>query len=125
MSKNHPLFISVEASQLISTVMNKSTDAPAKTLGIMKMLKPHFPALALGLLAAIGEGIANLLDPWPLKIVLDDVLRSQYTHGWLNRFIFSTFGSDKLAVLKFAVLAVFLIAVAGALCSYAEKYLTT
>jgi ATP-binding cassette subfamily B protein len=94
-------------------------------LGIVEMLRPHFLSLGLGLLAAIGEGIANLLDPWPLKIVLDDVLRSQHTHGWLNRFIFSTFGSDKLAVLKFAVLAVFLIAVAGALCSYAEKYLTT
>src|ERR1022692_2756824 len=119
MSKNHPLFISVEASQLISTVMNKSTDAPAKTLGIMKMLKPHFPALALGLLAALGEGVANLLDPWPLKIVLDDVLREQPVHGWLSRFILSTVGRDSSAILKFAVLAVFFIAVAEALCSYA------
>lgn len=95
------------------------------SLGIVGMLRPHFPSLTLGLLAAIGEGIANLLDPWPLKIVLDDVLRSQHNHGWLNRFIYATFGSDKPAVLKFAVFAVFLIAVADALCSYAEKYLTT
>ena len=79
----------------------------------------------MGLLAAVGEGIANLLDPWPLKIVLDNVLRARPIHGWLNRFILSTVGSDSLAILKFAVVAVLLIAVADALCSYAEKYLTT
>src|ERR1019366_6466894 len=67
----------------------------------------------------------NLLDPWPLKIVLDNVLRSQSVHGWVSRFILSTLGENRLAILKFAVVGVFLIAVAGALCSYAEKYLTT
>jgi hypothetical protein len=36
------------------------------------MPRPHFLAVALGLLAALGEGIANLLDPWLLKIVLDN-----------------------------------------------------
>ena len=25
----------------------------------------------------IGESVANLLEPWPLKIVLDNVLKSQ------------------------------------------------
>ncbi len=28
-------------------------------------------------LAVIGEGIADLAEPWPLKIVLDNVLRLQ------------------------------------------------
>ena len=44
-------------------------------LTIRELLQPHVPALSLGLLAVIGEGAANLLEPWPLKIVLDDVLR--------------------------------------------------
>jgi subfamily B ATP-binding cassette protein MsbA len=79
----------------------------------------------LALVAAVGEGLANLLDPWPLKIVLDNVLRSHPVHGWLNRLIQSTVGNNSFAILKFAVLAVLLIAVADALCSYAEKYLTT
>ena len=34
-------------------------------------------------------------------------------------------GTDRLAILKFAALAALAIAVVGALCSYAEKYLTT
>ncbi len=105
--------------------MDTPAARPAKSLGIMKMLRPHFPALALALVAALGEGVANLLDPWPLKIVLDDVLRSKPTHGWLNRVIFSLTGTDSYSILKFAVIAVFLIALLDAVCSFTEKYLTT
>ena len=54
----------------------------------------------------VGEGVANLLEPWPLKIVLDSVLRSHPLNGWLNRFIETTVGDDKLAILKFACAAV-------------------
>jgi len=105
--------------------MENSAARPIKTLGIASLLRPHLGALALALAAAIGEGVANLLDPWPLKIVLDNVLRSHPTHGWLNHLIFSSVGQDPYAILKFAVLAVLVIALADALCSYAEKYLTT
>lgn len=105
--------------------MVNSTTKPPKSPGISEMLRPHLGLLALAFLAAVGEGLANLLDPWPLKIVLDNVLRGHSTHGWLNRFIDVHFGHDNLSVLKFAVAAVFLIAVVEALCSYAEKYLTT
>jgi ATP-binding cassette subfamily B protein len=74
----------------------------------------------------VGSTVASLLEPWPLKVVLDNVLRSKATnHGWLNHLIFLIAGSDKLAVLRFAGLAVIAIALIGALCSYAEKLLTT
>ena len=94
-------------------------------LTIRELLRPHVPALSLGLLAVIGEGAANLLEPWPLKIVLDDVFKTRQVHGWLNRLIYSTVGYDKIAILKFACIAVLAIAVLDAICSYAEKYLTT
>ena len=96
-----------------------------KRLTIRELLQPHVPALSLGLLAVIGEGAANLLEPWPLKIVLDDVFKTRQVHGWLNRFIYSTVGYDKIAILKFACIAVLAIAILDAICSYAEKYLTT
>jgi len=79
----------------------------------------------VGLIAVIGEGIVNLLEPWPLKIVLDNVLRSRPMHGWLNDRILSIGGGDKLAIIKFAAVAVLVIAAIGAICSYTEKYLTT
>ena len=96
-----------------------------KRLTIRELLKPHVAALAFGLIAVIGEGAANVLEPWPLKVVLDNVLRSRQIHGWLNRFIHTTAGDDKLAILKFACIAVLGIAALDAICSYAEKYLTT
>jgi subfamily B ATP-binding cassette protein MsbA len=105
------------------------TTAHNRTWTIGDLLKPHRWALFLGFLAVIGEGVADLLEPWPLKIVLDNVLPSKpknaASHGWLNHWIAAIAGTDKLAILKFAALAVLAIAVLGALCSWAEKYLTT
>ena len=83
--------------------------------------------LAVALVAAVGEGATDLLQPWPLKIVFDSVLKNQplRNHGWLNPLILSVTGKDRIATLKFAAIAALAIAVLGALCSYAEKYLTT
>ena len=104
------------------------TTIPSKErrrLAIRQLLKPHIPSLLVGLLAVAGEGAANLLEPWPLKIVLDDVLRSHESHAAIMRRIHSIVGSDKLAMLKFACLAVLVIAALDAICTYTEKYLTT
>ncbi len=93
---------------------------------IRELLKPHHKALALGVLAAVGDGIANLLGPVPLKIVLDNVLKSKAGDGgWLSAFIVSFVGSNKLAVINFAAIAIMVIALFGAFCAYSEKLLTT
>jgi ATP-binding cassette subfamily B protein len=91
------------------------------------LLRPHLKTLLFGLLAVIGETIADLLQPWPLKIVFDNVLkaRSIQGHGWLNHIVVATFGQNRLAVLQFAAVSALIIAVVGAVCSYTEKYLTT
>jgi len=104
------------------------TDAPRKPLkkvSIRALLKPHVATLAVGFLAVVGESLANLLEPWPLKIVLDDVLRSRGNHAWAMRAIHNLVGTDKISVLEFACGAVLAIAVFNAICTYGEKYLTT
>src|SRR5271167_4734107 len=93
--------------------------------GIVGLLQPHAKALLLGGVAVLGEGAANLLEPWPLKVVFDSVSRASPTHGWLSHWIQSGVGQDKIAVLKFAALAVIGIALLDAVCFYAEKYLIT
>jgi ATP-binding cassette subfamily B protein len=102
-----------------------STLSPAPK--IADLLLPHWKALTVGLVAVIGEGAADLLQPWPLKIVFDSVLQSRTLrgHGWLNHQIMSHTGGDRLATLKFAAIAALVIAAVGALCAYIEKYLTT
>ena len=98
-----------------------------KQLRIRDLLRPHRLALGTGLFAVIGEGAADLLQPWPLKIVFDNVLqkRSFHGHGWLNHQIVSLFGGDQLATLRFAAIAALGIAVVGSLFAYTEKYVTT
>jgi ATP-binding cassette, subfamily B, bacterial len=97
----------------------------ANSLKVSDLLRPHIKALTLGLLAVIGEGATNLLDPWPVKIVIDNVLRGHPLHGWLSRILAPAAGWDRVAMLKFAALAALAIAGVAAVCSYAEKYLTT
>jgi len=96
-----------------------------KGFQLTSLLRPHLKLLVIGFLGVVGEGVTNLLEPWPLKIVLDNVLRSKPAEGWLNTWILASFGNDKLGVLKFSALSVLAIAIVGAGCSYVEKYVTT
>jgi ATP-binding cassette subfamily B protein len=79
--------------------------------------------LMLGFLAVLLEGAANLAEPWPLKIVLDNALKSKTPQGWLNHLVFSLAGPDRYAIVNLAALSVLVIAVLGAICAYAEKLL--
>jgi ATP-binding cassette, subfamily B, bacterial len=89
------------------------------------LLWPHLSTLGLGFTAIAGESLANLLQPWPLKIVLDDVLRPHQNHAWAMRGIERLVGTNKMAILEFACVAVLAIAIFDAICTYGEKYMTT
>src|ERR1051325_5051108 len=107
------------------------TPAPSRPPGssnwmkIAELLRPHWKALTLALLAVLGETAADLLEPWPLKIIVDNLLQSKPLPQWLTAVIAHSAGSEKYAILNFAVGAVVVIAIFGALSSYTEKYLTT
>jgi subfamily B ATP-binding cassette protein MsbA len=72
---------------------------------------------------AAGEAAAALLEPWPLKIVLDYLLQARPLPAWMMPVV-GWIGDGKLAVLNVAVLAVAVIAVAGAASAYLNTYLT-
>ncbi len=99
---------------------------PKRRVTIMQLLRPHRKALSLGLLAIAGESVADLLTPWPLKIVLDNVLGHKgQTHGWLEHTIRQVAGTDTMRILILACVAVMVIAVMDAICTYGDKYVTT
>jgi ATP-binding cassette, subfamily B, bacterial len=91
---------------------------------ITDVLYPHWPALSLAFLAVLGTSVTDVLEPWPLKIVFDHVFASKRMPDWLASIV-SYIGTDKFSILNFAVLAVIVIALFGAISSYFEKYLTT
>jgi ATP-binding cassette, subfamily B, bacterial len=95
-----------------------------KKIRISDLLYPHWLLLSLAFIAVVGESLTDLLEPWPLKIVFDYVFGSKRMPEWLAGIV-SWIGTDKASILNFAVLAVIVIAIFGALSSYFEKYLTS
>src|ERR1700691_3940419 len=92
---------------------------------MLALLRPHWGTLTIALLAVVVETGADLLEPWPLKIIVDNLLQSKPLSPWLAGIVSHMAGHDKLAILNFSVLAVAVIAIVGAIGSYTEKYLTT
>src|SRR3989440_1657766 len=95
-----------------------------KKIRIIDVLYPHGLTLTFAFLAVLGTSITDVLEPWPLKIVFDHVFASKRMPDWLASIV-SYVGTDKFSILNFAVLAVIVIALFGAISSYFEKYLTT
>lgn len=73
----------------------------------------------------LGETATDVLEPWPVKVVIDNILQPKKLSGWLGAFIERHFGHNQNTLLDFAVVAVAAIAIVGAVSSYFEKYLTT
>jgi ATP-binding cassette, subfamily B, bacterial len=107
-----------------STTKATRCSQPGK-LSMSCLLRPHWKALTLALVAVLGETLSDVLEPWPIKIVIDNILQSKKLPDWLGGFVAHTFGHEKLSILNFAVVVVVAIAVVGATSSYVEKYLTT
>jgi len=89
----------------------------SKKIRIARLLAPHWTALSLGVLAAVASAGIDLLQPWPLKIVIDYVVGTKAIPQWLP--------GDKFAVLNIAALSLISIALIGAIASYLENVLTT
>ena len=104
--------------------MTSATFDKRKSRSIVDFLRPHWKALSLALLAVVVGAGADVLQPWPLKIVLDYLLQSKQPPAWMAVPL-HWIGPNKLAVLNFAVLAVAVIAIGGAISSSLENYLTT
>ena len=103
--------------------MASSTGSGALRLG--RILRPHWKTLLVALLAVVGETLADVLEPWPLKIVVDNILQGKRLPRLLDAAVVGAFGSSQSALLKFALAMVVLIAIVGGISGYVEKYLTT
>jgi ATP-binding cassette subfamily B protein len=103
--------------------LEASSPAPSGSIG--SLLKAHRGTLFIALIAAIGEGLADLFSPWPLKVVVDAVVKPHPLPAWLSRLVGIAAGQDPVAIVRFAAVAALLIAALGACCSYVQKKSTT
>jgi ATP-binding cassette, subfamily B, bacterial len=102
-----------------------SDPEPARRIRLSSLIRPYWKLLAVAGIAVLGETLTDVLEPWPVKVVIDNILQQKKLSGWLGSLVYRFFGHNHYALLNFAVAAVAAIAIVGAISSYFEKYLTT
>jgi ABC-type multidrug transport system fused ATPase/permease subunit len=94
---------------------------------IRELLRPYRGTLVVILLAMLVETLMSLAGPWPLKIILDNVVGSHHLPKWLDAFVGSVstgLGPGKMRIAAAAALITIFIAVIGSLASYIDNYYT-
>jgi ABC-type multidrug transport system fused ATPase/permease subunit len=92
---------------------------------IRDLISPYKWVLGIVFLAMLIETAMSLAGPWPLKIVLDNVVGSHHLPGWLDSIVKHLAGSaGKMQIAGMAAIGFVLIATISGLASYVENYYT-
>src|SRR6516165_5337133 len=93
---------------------------------IWSLLKPYRGSLVIILVAMLVQTAMSVAAPWPLKIILDNVVGEHKLTPWLDDFLrpFMSSGT-KMQIAAAAAIATVLIALLGAAASYLANYYTT
>jgi len=93
---------------------------------IRELVRPYRGTLVLILLAMLVQTAMSVAGPWPLKIVLDNVVGSHKLAPWLARLLAPILRSGtKMEIAAAAAIVAVVIACVGALAAYAANYYTT
>ncbi|MFZ0314109.1 MAG: ABC transporter ATP-binding protein, partial [Candidatus Korobacteraceae bacterium] len=92
---------------------------------IRELLRPYRGKLVIILLAMLVETAMSLASPWPLKVIIDNVVGSHKLPHGLDEIVRPMLEhGNKLRVAGLAALAFVIIALLGALASYIDNYYT-
>jgi ABC-type multidrug transport system fused ATPase/permease subunit len=93
---------------------------------IRTLIRPYRITLLAILFAMIVQTVMSIAGPWPLKIVLDNVVGSHKAPAWLDGFLGHALGGHSKMQIAFAAAAALVVfAALGALASYVANYYTT
>jgi ABC-type multidrug transport system fused ATPase/permease subunit len=92
---------------------------------LRSLVRPYRSSLFLVLFAMLVQTLMSLAAPWPLKIILDNVVGSHKLPSWLDDVLKPVLaGSSKMEIAAAAAILVVVIALVGALASYIANYYT-
>ena len=93
---------------------------------IWDLLRPYRGSLVVIVLAMLLQMAASVATPWPLKIILDNVVGEHKLPHSLDDFLrpFMS-GGTKMEIAAAAAIALVIIAIVGAVASYIASYYTT
>jgi ABC-type multidrug transport system fused ATPase/permease subunit len=99
---------------------------PPQLLRLVRdLIRPYIGSLCVILGAMLVQTVMSLAAPWPLKVVLDNVVGTHKVPAWLSHLL-TTFlkGDGKMSIAIGAAVAVVAIAALGATASYVANYYT-
>ena len=89
------------------------------------LIRPYRSTLAVILLCMLVETAMSLATPWPLKIILDNVIGDHRLTPWLHHLLRPMLErGDKLHIAALAAVALVVIAIVGSAASYIDNYYT-
>ncbi len=99
---------------------------PSKSLTslVLELIRPYKKWLLVIFLAMLLETAMSLLGPWPLKIIIDNVVGHHPLPEWLKWIKDLPFETDKMAIAGAAAIGLVLIALIGGIAGYIDNYYT-
>ena len=91
---------------------------------VLELIKPYQKWLIIIFIAMLLETAMSLLGPWPLKIIIDNVVGHHALPGWLAWIKDLPFEDNRMALAGAAALGLVLIALLGGIAGYIDSYYT-
>ena len=91
---------------------------------VLELIRPYHRWLAIVFAAMLVETAMSLAGPWPIKVIIDNVVGSHPLPEWLRWVNDLSFAKDKMGLALLAALASVLIAAIGSLADYIDNYYT-
>jgi ABC-type multidrug transport system fused ATPase/permease subunit len=105
------------------TLLFKKSSKSLSSL-VLELIKPYKKWLVVIFLAMLLETGMSLLGPWPLKIIIDNVVGHHPLPGWLSWINDLTAGDSRMAIAGAAAIGLILIALIGGIAGYIDNYFT-
>jgi subfamily B ATP-binding cassette protein MsbA len=91
---------------------------------ILDLIRPYRGWLAIVFAAMVVETAMSLAGPWPIKVIIDNVVGSHPLPHWLSWLWDLPVAKDKMGLALLAGLATVLIAAIGSAADYIDNYYT-
>ncbi len=119
MSKEH----TKKSNRTDTTIIFKKSSKSLSSL-VFELIRPYKKWLVLIFAAMLLETAMSLLGPWPLKIIIDNVVGHHALPYWLSWINDLPIGKDKMAIAAAAAFGLVLIALIGGIAGYIDNYYT-
>ncbi|WP_242917881.1 ABC transporter ATP-binding protein [Pontibacter liquoris] len=91
---------------------------------VLSLVKPYRMWLIIVFIAMLAETGMSLATPWPLKVIIDNVIANEPLPHWLAWIEKLPLGTHNMELAVVAAFAMILLTILGGLASYINNYFT-